>query len=55
MSEEKIYDLYKKYAHARIEEVKARKTRDNSKQYKIHYEMVELRTDISNELEKIAN
>jgi len=54
MSEEKVFDLYKQYAQAKIEEAKARKTRDHSKEYKIHYKMVELRNEISKALNNVV-
>lgn len=54
MSEEKVFDLYKQYAQAKIEEAKARAARDNSQEYKIHYEMVELRNEISRALENVV-
>jgi len=53
MSEEKIFELYNKYAHAHIREAKATKSKDYSQEYKVHYEMLELRREISKELENI--
>jgi len=54
MSEEKVFDLYKQYAQAKIEEAKARKASDHSQEYKIHYKMVELRNEISRTLKNIV-
>lgn len=53
MSEEKIIELYNKYAHAHVREAKARKSQNNSQEYKVHYEMAELRREIAKELENI--
>jgi len=54
MSEKKVFDLYEQYAQARIDEAKARKARDNSQGYKIHYKMVELRKKISSAIEDVV-
>jgi len=54
MREKKVFDLYEQYAQARIDEAKAKKARDNSKVYKIHYKMVDLRREISSALENVV-
>lgn len=54
MNEEKVFDLYKQYAKLKIDEAKARKARDNSQGYKIHYKMVDLRREISSVLENVV-
>ena len=54
MSEKTIIALYNKYAKKSIEEAEARKVRNTSLQYKLHYEMVDIRSKISREIEKIS-
>ena len=54
MSEKTIIELYNQYAKKSIEEAKARKARNTSLEYKLHYEMVEIRGKVSREIEKIS-
>ncbi|MBC8497959.1 hypothetical protein ISS40_05060 [Candidatus Bathyarchaeota archaeon] len=54
MSEKTIIELYNEYANKSIEEAKAKKARNTSLEYKLHYEMVEIRSKISREIEKIS-
>jgi hypothetical protein len=54
MSEKAIIELYNEYAKKSIEEAKAKKARNTSLEYSLHYEMVEIRGKISREIEKIS-
>lgn len=54
MSEKTIIELYNEYANKSIEEAKAKKARNTSLEYKLHYEMVEIRSKISREIEMIS-
>jgi len=54
MSEKTIIELYNKYAKKAIKEAKARKARNTSLENKLHYEMVDIRGKISQEIEKIS-
>ncbi len=54
MSEKTIIKLYNEYAKKSIKEAKARKARNTSLENKLHYEMVDIRGKISQEIEKIS-
>lgn len=54
MSEKAVIELYNEYAKKSIEEAKAKKARNPSLEYKVHYEMVDIQKKISRELEKIS-
>jgi hypothetical protein len=54
MSEKAVIELYNEYAKKAVQEAKAKKARNPSLEYKVHYEMVDIQNKISRELEKIS-
>jgi hypothetical protein len=54
MSEKAVIELYNEYAKKSVDVAKAKKARNSSLEYKLHYEMVDIQKKISTELDKIS-